>query len=236
MGEDNSQQKQPETAQIQQGDVLLTFNGHALDNNGFSELLGRRLHFAVARDICQVGTAVPVSVWRDRAELHFEHLLRPAQYLVPRGQYDTRPRYFICGGLVFQPLTHEYLQGWSINDRPAHLQDLFQRGHLTPLRNEVVIISTVLADAVNTGYDSGWIGAPVVHKVNGEPVRNLPHLISVVRAARMHEATDPQLETFLNFEVSMSGGPFRFALPAGELQAAERRISAIYGVPAACCS
>merc|ERR1712048_504386 len=120
---------------------------------------GRRLHFAAARDLCPVGSRVPLTVWREGQELHLEHTLQPARYLVPRGQYDVRPRFFVCGGLVFQPLSHEYLQGWSVNDRPAHLQNLFFSGHLTPGRIEAVMLSQILADKANVGYDSGWVGS-----------------------------------------------------------------------------
>lgn len=169
---------------VQRGDVLMAFNGHSLDELGFCRLFDRRLHFAAARDLCRVGTRVPLAVWRDGQELSLEHTLQPARHLVPRGQFDVQPRFFMCGGLVFQPLSHEYLQGWSANERPAHLQDLFLSGHLTPARTEAVMLSQILADRANAGYDSGWVGAPIVRNVNGQPVRDLGHLVDIVRVAR----------------------------------------------------
>jgi hypothetical protein len=36
--------------------------------------------------------------------------LRP---LVARGQYDVRPAYVIVAGMLFQPLSLEYLQSWG---------------------------------------------------------------------------------------------------------------------------
>eukprot|EP00913_Durusdinium_trenchii_P025053 g23517.t1 len=87
------------------GDVLLTFNGHKLDELGFADLFGRRLHFGAARDLCRVGSAVEMEVWRGGARHMVQQVLRPAQHLVPRGQYDVRPRFFIVGGLVFQALS-----------------------------------------------------------------------------------------------------------------------------------
>lgn len=215
---------------LQRDDVLLNFNGHPLDELGFCDLLGRRLHFAAARDLCAMHEKVPLQVWRAGKELQLQHTLRPAQYLVPRGQFDTRPRYFACGGLVFQPLSQEYLQGWSANDRPSHLQNLFLDGHLTPGRTEVVMLSQVLADVANSGYDSGWVGAPVIEAVNGEAIRDLAHLVQVVRSAR----STP--EDFLTFDVRMSSGPFRIVLPIPEMDEADARISALYGVPLSCCS
>ena len=32
---------------------------------------------------------------------------------MPRGQHDVVPPFFVCGGLVFQPLSFEYLQAPS---------------------------------------------------------------------------------------------------------------------------
>ncbi|CAE8620213.1 unnamed protein product, partial [Polarella glacialis] len=215
---------------LQSGDVLLAFDGHNLDENGFCDLLGRRLHFAAARDLRRIGASVPLSVWRDGQEQLVHQVLQPAQYLVPRGQFDTRPRFFAVGGLVFQPLSHEYLQGWHSHDRPAHLQELFQAGHLTPDRTEAVLLSQVLADEVSAGYDSGWVGAPIVRAINGQEVRNLAHLADIVRQARLRS------EGFLTFDFGMSCGPFRIVLPLEGLDEADTRICSIYGLPPACCS
>lgn len=218
------------TPALRCGDVLLEFNGHSLDELGFCDLMGRRLHFAAARDLCAVGEKVAVKVWREGEKLTLEHTLKPAQYLVPRGQFDARPRFYMCGGLVFQPLSHEYLQGWSAGDRPPHLQELFLGGHLTPERSEAVMLSQVLADIANSGYDSGWVGAPLVEAVNGQPIRNLEHLVEITRAARQES------QGFLTFAIRMSSGPFRIVLPLSELDEADHRICALYGLPATCCS
>lgn len=215
---------------LQKGDVLLKFNGHGLDERGFCELLGRRLHFAAVRDLCRVGARVPVTILRAGLEMSFEHELQPAEYLVPRGQFDVRPRFFACGGLVFQPLCHEYLQGWSTHDRPAHLQQLFISGHLTPQRREAVMVSQILADGANAGYDSGWVGAPIVRAVNGEAVRDLSHLCDVVRRARQAS------EGFLVFDVDMSNGPYTIALPLEGLDEADKRVCEVYGLPSSHCS
>lgn len=209
------------------GDVLLGFNGLPLDNLGFCDFLGRRLHFAAARDMCKVGDRVALELWRAGQRLSVQHKLRPARHLVPRGQYDVRPAYLVVGGLVFQPLSNEYLQGWSVGERPPHLQRLFLGGHLTPERTEVVMLTQVLADRITAGYDSGWVGAPVVQSLNGRPVRNMGDLARAIDAAQ-EEQDDP----FLRFEMEMAGGPFRVALPLEGLPEANDRIQSVYGVPA----
>lgn len=213
-------------AALRGGDVLMSFNGFDLDELGFCSLLGRRLHFGAARDLCRVGTVVTMKVWRSQVEQTVQQVLQPARHLVPRGQFDVRPRFFMVGGLVFQPLSNEYLQGWAANDRPSHLQDLFLSGHVTPERDEVVILTQVLADTINTGYDSGWVGAPLVDQVNGVAVRNLHHLVELVDTCRKHSSSD-----FLAITVRLGGGPFCIALPLHGLDEADRRICLTYGLP-----
>lgn len=221
---------------LQAGDVLLEFDGHQLDELGFCELFGRRLHFSAARDLHRIGSKVKLLVWRDGKELELEHELVPTNHLVPRGQYDGMARFFACGGLIFQPLSNEYLQGWSSTDRPAHLQHLFLGGHVTPERSEAVMLSQILADEATAGYDSGWVGAPIVRSVNGERIRDLAHLIDIVRTTKQRYAMGSGDENFLRFDVELSGGPFRIVLALDGLDDADLRISSLYGVPPAGCS
>jgi len=215
---------------LRAGDVLLAFDGLPLDNLGFCSLLGRRLHFAAARDLQGVGSVVPLTVWREGGEMIVTHELRETAHFIHRGQHDCAPQFFICAGLVFQPLSHEYLQGWSPNDRPSHLQTLFLNGQITPERTEAVIVSHILADEVNAGYDSGWVGAPVVRSINGTHISNLSHLAAVVR-----EAQGSDVE-FLHIEMDTAYGPSLFVLRVAGIQESQSRIHELYGVPACCCS
>ena len=52
---------------------------------------------------------------RERASLtasgsQVEAELKPPSLLVPRGQYDVRPPFMLVGGILFQPLSLEFLQ------------------------------------------------------------------------------------------------------------------------------
>jgi len=220
-------------------DVMVAFNGLAIDDLGFCDLLGQRLHFAAARDLCRTHSVVPLTVLRRGEELVIQHRLLPTQHFVPRGQYDSVPRFFACGGLVFQPVSYEFLQGWNANERPTHLQELYVGGHVTPERTEAVMLSQVLADEANVGYDSGWVGAPIVRAMNGEQVRDLAHLVRMVRGARAAAATQAagsETEMFLRFDLDMATGPFRVVLSASGLDQADKRVHSIYGVPATGCS
>eukprot|EP00929_Paragymnodinium_shiwhaense_P059879 TRINITY_DN29959_c0_g1_i1.p1 TRINITY_DN29959_c0_g1~~TRINITY_DN29959_c0_g1_i1.p1 ORF type:complete len:553 (+),score=80.19 TRINITY_DN29959_c0_g1_i1:73-1659(+) len=215
-----------EAPAVEVGDVMLSFNDYDLDDRGFCQIFDRRLHFAVVRDLCAINKVVPLRIWRDSREMTIEHVLRPTRYLVNRGQYDIRPVFYLCGGLIFQALTHEYLMGWSASDRPPHLQNLFTAGHLRPDRREAVMVSQILADEANAGYDSGFVGAPIVREVNNIPVVDLRHLARIVA-----EVQQAGTEKFLSFKVEMAGGPYKVVVPVDGLDDANLRVQNMYGLP-----
>eukprot|EP00931_Biecheleriopsis_adriatica_P076172 TRINITY_DN49907_c0_g1_i1.p1 TRINITY_DN49907_c0_g1~~TRINITY_DN49907_c0_g1_i1.p1 ORF type:complete len:542 (+),score=73.88 TRINITY_DN49907_c0_g1_i1:54-1628(+) len=214
------------------GDVLLAFDGLRLDSQGFCEVLGRRLHFSAARDLHCVGESVTLTVWRDRHEIQLTHILQEAQHLVSRAQFDCLPSFFLCGGLVFQPLSLECMQGWGVGYEAPHLQDLFWRGRVKADNTEIVILTQILADEVNQGYGSGYVGAPVVRAINGKAVCNLNHLIETVQHARVKEdATISVPRGFLRFDLEGAYGPWCIVLPLGGLDEADVRVSELYGAP-----
>lgn len=68
-------------------------------------------------------------------------------------------------------------QAWpSAQDRPAHLMDLYHRGVMTPERSQAIagaslrhptgpeVLLNILADDVNAGHGSGYVGCPVVER------------------------------------------------------------------------
>jgi len=206
------------------GDVLWRFGDFVLDNFGFCEVFNRRLPLAAARDLHFIGDTVELAVIRNGQEVVLPYELRTTQYLVPRGLYDHVPAYLVSGGLVWQPLTLEYLQGWKPSDRPVHLQNLYNSGHLRPHYDEVVVLTQILADEVNQAYGSGWVGCPILASVNGEAVSNMKHLAQILQRPTSKQG-------FLQFELTSSHGPFHIVLDASELETADERICKTYQVP-----
>eukprot|EP00928_Gymnodinium_smaydae_P024598 TRINITY_DN19862_c0_g1_i2.p1 TRINITY_DN19862_c0_g1~~TRINITY_DN19862_c0_g1_i2.p1 ORF type:complete len:573 (-),score=97.88 TRINITY_DN19862_c0_g1_i2:56-1741(-) len=218
---------------LQVGDVLMAFDGHALDNLGFCQVFGQRLHFAAARDVRSVGQQVSLVVWRQGREQTLRHTLSPAQHLVPRGQHDVRPPFFIYGGLVFQPLSHEFMQGWGSGGVPSHFADLYVKGAPSAERSEVVVLTQILADEINRGHGGGFVGGPVIKEVNGTQIRDLDHLVSLVREAltAFDSGLEPSGGAFLRFEGEGAQAPYRAVLPLEGLRAANDRIARRYGAP-----
>lgn len=57
-----------------------------------------------------VGDKVPLKILRKCEEMELECELNKPLTLIPRGQYDVRPPFMLVGGILFQPLSLEFLQ------------------------------------------------------------------------------------------------------------------------------
>lgn len=112
--------------------------------------------------------------------------------LVPFEQYDIYPTYYIYGGLVFAPLTKNYLLEWGSQwffSAPSKLLNLYQNGIRTSDKKEVVLLSKVLADEINLGYHD--IDNVIIEKVNGRRIADMSDLVRAVEDSK---------ETFNVFE------------------------------------
>jgi len=101
--------------------------------------------------------------------------------LVPFEQYDTAPTYFIAGGLIFAPLTKNYLleygSQWFMS-APTKLLNFYSEGVRTEDRKQLIILTKVLADEINLGYHD--IDNVIIEKVNGKKISSMRDLIDSV--------------------------------------------------------
>jgi hypothetical protein len=102
-------------------------------------------------------------------------------WLIPKEQYDVVPTYYVYGGLVFCPLTLNYLKSWGNNwydAAPEELVAMLGFNYLTDERDEVVMLLKVLAADANQGYQdfNNWI----IEEVNGQKIRSLRELVRIV--------------------------------------------------------
>jgi len=99
--------------------------------------------------------------------------------LVPYEQYGTAPTYFITGGLIFAPLTKNYLLEWGSQwffSAPTKLLNFYQEGVRTDDRKQLIILTKVLADEINLGYHD--IDNIIINKVNGKKISDMKDLIN----------------------------------------------------------
>jgi len=166
---------------LERGDVLLEIDGVPVGADGTVLLReGEIVDFAYAFARQHVGGTCKVKLWRRGSELECVLPLRAPRPLVPEDRYDVRPTYFIFGGLLFVPLTKNYLQTYDDpwwQTAPRDLMAHYDHGWPSPERQEVVILQKVLADRVNQGYHD--FESTIVLSVDGVAVRSVAHLVEI---------------------------------------------------------
>ena len=174
---------------LELNDVLLSIDGHKIANSGNVRRPGERPRSltSIVRGK-QIGEEVEFKVLRKGQERTLRMPVRKSMPLCPAHLYDIVPRYFILGGFIFTPLTGNLLDeilGMDpymgpdpfMNDEVSQFRS-YQKQYREKPDDEVVMLHSVLGDAVNIGFIDCHMME--VKKVNGEPVRNLQMLAEAV--------------------------------------------------------
>ena len=175
---------------LEPGDVLLAAGGHdiAADGTVLQAEGEQRLHFSHVFSSRHVGERVSLRIWRNGEEHDRELELRPSASLVREVPADRSPSYFVYGGLVFVPLTRDYLRSWGEdwwNRAPHQLLAVYEEQIATPERQEVVVLQKVLPDRCNQGYHE--FEQLILRSVNGKEPANLAEVVELCdRATGAH--------------------------------------------------
>jgi hypothetical protein len=207
-------------------DVILEIDGFEIDVQGdyndpdYGNLLLENL----ASSSKKAGDVVKIKIARSGQESVVDYPLPKAEYgvqLVPLAVHDREPEYFIAGGLVFQPLTVPYLQSWGADwTRKAPFRLSYAtREQATPEEPSYIVLSTVLPDPVNIGYQE--IRFLIVDKFNGKTIHTLADIIA---------AKDQPKDGFHLVEFREGDSLRRMILDATEMDAATVRVLERYGI------
>jgi len=211
---------------LQPKDILLEIDGFEIDTVGdyvdpqfgpmMLENLATRGHWA--------GDQIPMTLWRDGRAQDLIYTLPKADFdkeLIPTALYDAPPEYVVAGGLVFQPMTVPYLKSWGEDWlRRAPVRLIHYKGQPpTEERPRLVVLSTVLPDPYNIGYQSYRF--LVLNKVNGKSISRINEL----KEAFANPEGDYHI---IEFE---QGEPVeKIVLDAKRLDAATQRVMLRYGL------
>ena len=158
-------------------DIILEIDGFKVSNNGRIRLAGgeaRSLYYPIY--LRQIGEKVPVKVLRDGAIVETSITAAKKNMRIRRWMYDTKPDYFVYGGLVLSTASYDYMVRSKVSFHDDINEDRQFEG------DEPVVISWDFADVGMEGY-IGTKGS-LVRSVNGVKVRNLRHLVDVVEQCR----------------------------------------------------
>jgi S1-C subfamily serine protease len=164
------------------GDVLLSVDGHRIADDCTVEFRPNErtdCDFYIKQH--QIGEEVVYKILRRGEELSVRLMLdKPwgKNMLVPTARYSVQPTYYIYGGLVFCPLTLNYLltpDGNPSGESPYDLLPYFNEVENFQEGEEVVIIIKVLAGNFNNGYEN-LVNSRIM-TVNEKEILNLQQLI-----------------------------------------------------------
>ncbi len=164
---------------IRKGDVLTSINGYPVNDDGTIELAPETsTHFKCAVQMNQLGEIIEAEIMRDRSLLTVSLKLDKtgeAFQLVSRKHYDRQPTYFIYGGIIFIPLTINYLS--ESRDVPEELIEEMSKWPTTE-RKEVVLALEVLPAEVNSGYHK--INNRIITEINGRTFTDFYNFFELV--------------------------------------------------------
>ena len=175
---------------IEPHDVLISVAGAPVANN--ETIVYRdcgRVKVPIFFQLFQCGDNVPLGIIRKGQKMTVEVVAKPEKTLVARSGHDRWPVYFVYCGLVFQRLSMKYID----QETPGfpHYERLVNNSKLmTKDWRQVVILSKVLSDEVNVGYE--YLRLEQIKKING---RNVPDFTFFVEAVESTETPTIVLET-----------------------------------------
>ena len=206
------------------GDVVLAVNGHAVDGSAMIELDGERVKLEEIAERSFRGDVLTFSILRggERKEVQVE--LQPFPALdITATEYDRLPRYVHFAGLIFQPLQRNVIAANHLNAAGlvTEMED-FIRGGGSMKKEDIVMLTEVLPDEVNARFSH--YGSRIVKKVNGQEVKGLSHLYSL-----LYPKDEEQRPEYVVIELKDAARPF--VVETAALKAAHARIVAGYNIP-----
>jgi hypothetical protein len=173
---------------LKKNDIILSINNRPLDDNGmYDSPYGKLFYYGLIQVNRFVGDEINMRILRDRKKIDVRFTLKPIPddcCAIPLISYDKDPRYYIFGGLVFQELTAGYLesvgQEWK---QKADKRLLYYYDNMKSILpgdgiNRVVVLSRVLPDPVNKGYQ--YYKDLILKKANSVRVIDIVHLKKII--------------------------------------------------------
>jgi S1-C subfamily serine protease len=203
---------------LQKGDVLTGIDGHPIAADGLVSLDGERVEMSEVVERKFKGDKVQFSILRDRKAMEVTVPLDAALlYQMQAYTYEVLPRYVVFAGLVFQPLSRDFLEASQVEDlRVRYLFEHFIADEIFKEHPEVVVLSSILADPINSYLAEFRNG--ILREVNGRKIRTLREAAEAL--------AQPAEHCVLRFEGK--GRPL--VLERSAVEAARERIKARYNV------
>jgi hypothetical protein len=164
------------------GDVLLAIDDLPIFSNGYVEMDGQRVLMAEVVERKFKGDAVRLKILRNRKEMQIT--LRPNSpwpYLMAARRHGRRPRFVVYAGLVFQPLSYNFVKDADIkNPDLLYYYSLFLANELYLERPEIIVLSKILPNPINA--DLRPFVNSIIDKINNRKIRTLEDVAAAFKA------------------------------------------------------
>jgi len=170
---------------LKKGDVLMAIDGYKIANDSTIAFGDGRILYSIITDQKQIGDMITLDVLRNKTAMKVSITLGDIMARIPwYDEFETLPRYYIFGGIIFQPLNREFLKCWDKwwykADRKMVYYFLYKdRDNIRPERSEFILINHVLPDEVNT-YISD-MNELIVDKINNKKILKLEDVIEAFK-------------------------------------------------------
>jgi len=202
---------------VKAGDVLLSIDGLPIASDGSVELDGDNIELAEIVERKFLGDTVALEILRNGERIEAELPLRPFPVGILGRSYRDQPRFVSFAGLVFQPVDADLMETFNPPDpRLRYIFNNFLADHIYRERPEIVTLSSVLADPVNSYAED--FRFKVLEEINGKTIRTLDDV-----AAALAEPSEFYVFRFLG-----EGRPL--VLEDTAVQEAKPRIAERYNV------
>ena len=205
---------------VKPGDVIFKIDGHTVSSDGTIPLEDEAVPLEEVVERKFKGDKVHLDILRDGKPMTLTVPLRePWPFKLQSNLYDEKPRYFVAGGLVFQPVDQNFMEAHDPSDqRLNYLFDFFIADGLHATRPEIVVLSNILPDPVNAYADE--FRYSVVDEVNGRRIKRIEDI-----AAAFEEKAD-------YYVIKFAGGGRPIVLERKAIEEARSRISGRYALTA----
>ena len=168
-------------------DVLLEVGEFPVASDGTILYRQNRVATALAFQRAQHGEKIALKILRDRKEMAVD--LPVFVFTADKAagnQHERPPKYFVHGGLVFTPLSQDYLRSfgrdWGDSASGELVYELFYARHEKPesVRPEPVVLSGLLTHPVNANFNVR--GRALVDKINGVRIEKIEDVIRAIES------------------------------------------------------
>lgn len=203
---------------LEVGDVLLAIDGRPIRSDGFVELNGERVEMVEVVERKFKDDTVEFELLRDGGRKQKTVTLKGIwPYNIMANRYDALPRFVLFGGLVFQPLNRNFRNAYDFDNLLVrYFYENFVSDELYQDHPEVIVLSQVLADPVNTHF-TDFTGS-VVESINGRKIEVLEDVA---------EALSQEAEQYV---IELMGDNRPLVLERQAVEAARERILQRYEV------